>query len=101
MASLSWPRIERAILTRSSYAAFVSSSTFHFQMHNPARKPSTAIDLDSKLPHAYKNRGYVYSVQGRIAEAERDFHRALALAPWLRSEMGANVKIIKSWKATP
>jgi len=56
-----------------------------------------AIELDRRLSQAYANRGYILLVHlGKEAEAEKDFERALAGAPWMRPEIEANIEKIKN-----
>ena len=54
--------------------------------------------LDGRLAPAYANRGYALFLQGKNAEAEKDFNRAVTMAPRLRAEIDANIKLISSWR---
>ncbi|HKX83112.1 MAG TPA: tetratricopeptide repeat protein, partial [Pyrinomonadaceae bacterium] len=57
-----------------------------------------AIKLDGRLAPAYANRGYALFLQGKTKESERDFARAIMMAPRLRTEIEANIKLMNSWK---
>ena len=53
-----------------------------------------ALSLDARLPLAHVNRGLALMVQGKDAEAERDFGRALELVPSLRANVEAGVAAV-------
>ena len=59
-----------------------------------------AIELDPRYALAYGNRGLALMRQGKDAEAEKDFERALALRPELKAELELNVEKIKKWRLT-
>jgi Flp pilus assembly protein TadD len=54
-----------------------------------------ALSLSAGLALAYANRGVAHTVQGKDAEAESDFRRALELDPGLRTLIEDRVASIK------
>jgi Flp pilus assembly protein TadD len=59
-----------------------------------------ALELDGRLPRAYANRGLAFMLEGKDEEAEKDFSRALTLAPGLRGEMEEAIRAVKASRAT-
>jgi tetratricopeptide (TPR) repeat protein len=59
-----------------------------------------AIELDPRYALAYGNRGLALLRQGKDAEAEKDFERAVALRPELKAELELNVERAKKWRQT-
>ena len=56
-----------------------------------------AVGFDGRLAPAYAYRGYALLIQGRTAEAETDFARATAIAPFMKTEIEATRdKIMRS-----
>jgi Flp pilus assembly protein TadD len=57
---------------------------------------TTALTIDSRIAHAYANRGMALYTKGKTAEAQADFDRAYEIKPALREVIANNLRILKS-----
>ncbi|HEY3135639.1 MAG TPA: tetratricopeptide repeat protein [Blastocatellia bacterium] len=81
-------------LTAISYIKSGNSSYARAQWSRALSDYNRAIEIDPDLAPAYANRGLVYLIQGRRADAEKDLLRCLHLDGKLRPALQKSIKEI-------
>jgi tetratricopeptide (TPR) repeat protein len=77
-----------------SYLKSGNSCYARAQWSRALRDYNTAIEIDPDLAPAYANRGLVYLIQGRRADAEKDLVQCLHLDGRLRPALQKSIKEI-------